>query len=290
MKLKDARSLEGKLWPTWQCFKKQRRYFAYKGLNSQSCGFPVVVYGFESWTIKKAECWNWCFWTVVLKKTLESPLDDSELSPVILKGNQPWIFIGRTDAEAEAPILWPPDEKSWLIGKDPDAGKDWRQEEKGMTEDEMVGWHLWLRHEFEQAPRVGDGQGSLACCSPWGHKESDTTEQLNNTIQQKSNTLRPYHWWIQQPFPPSLRMQSIFACFLTVTCKRQHGWQDGPRGRCPHTQENGLPGWDHTPAGWCFLGWKSCFSFMNSVFTAFFLICMLKPLQEARETPRRTRN
>ena len=130
---------------------------------------------------------NWCFWTVVLEKTLESPLDCKEIQPVIPKENPPWIFIRRTDAEAEAPILWPPDAKNWLIGKDPDVGKDWTQEEKGMTEDEMVWWHHWLdEHEFEQAPEIGDRQGSLACCSPWSHKELDMTEQLNWTCLQKS--------------------------------------------------------------------------------------------------------
>ena len=129
----------------------------------------------ESWTPK-----NWCFWTVVLEKNLESPLDLKEAKPVNPKGNQSWIFIGRTDAEAEALILWPPDAKSWLIWKDPDAGKDWRQEEKGRREDEMVGWYHWLNgHEFEQSPGVGDRQGSLACCSSWGRKEVDTTAQLN---------------------------------------------------------------------------------------------------------------
>ena len=108
--------------------------------------------------------------------------EDSWIQEVHPKGNQSWIFIGKTDAKAETPILWPPDAKNWLTGKDPDAGKDWRQEEKGMTEDEMVGWHHRLGgHEFEQAPGVGDGQGSLACCSPWGRKESDTTERLNWT-------------------------------------------------------------------------------------------------------------
>ena len=113
---------------------------------------------------------NWCFWTVVLEKTLESPLDCKEIKPVNSKGNQSWIFIERTDAEAEAPKIWPPDVKNWLIWKDPDAGKDWRQE-KGTTEDDMVGWHHWLNgHEFEQTPEVGDGQGSLVCCNPWGHK------------------------------------------------------------------------------------------------------------------------
>ena len=124
---------------------------------------------------------NWCFWTVVLEKTLESPLDCKDIKPVNPKGNQSWIFIRRTDAGAEALILWPPDAKNWLIRKDPDAGKDWGQEEKGMTEDKMVGWHHCLNgHEFEQAPGNGEGLGSLACCSPWGPKESVTTERLNN--------------------------------------------------------------------------------------------------------------
>ena len=127
----------------------------------------------ESWALK-----NWCFWTVVLEKTLESPLDCKEIKLVNPKGNQSWIFIGRTDTEA--PILWPPDGKNWLIGKDPDAGKDWRQDEKRMTEDEMVGWHHQLDgHEFEQTLGSGDGQENLAWCSPWCHKELDTTEWLN---------------------------------------------------------------------------------------------------------------
>ena len=131
----------------------------------------------KSWAPK-----NWCFWTVALEKTLESPLDCEEIQPVNPKGNQSWIFIGRTDAEAETPILWPPDAKNWLLRKDPDAGKDWGQEEKRMTEDEMAGWHHWLHgHELEQALGVGDGQGGLECCSPWDLKESDTTEHLNWT-------------------------------------------------------------------------------------------------------------
>ena len=131
----------------------------------------------ESWAPK-----NWCFWTVVLEKTLESTLDCKDIKPDHPKGNRSWIFTRRTDAEAETLVLWPPDAKNRLIGKHhPDAGKDWRREEEGMTEDEMVGWHHWLNgHEFEQAPGVGDGQGSLACCSPWGAKESDMTEWLNN--------------------------------------------------------------------------------------------------------------
>jgi len=133
----------------------------------------------ESWALK-----NWCFWTVVLENTLESPLDCKEIKPVNPKGNQSWIFIARTDAEAEAPILWPPDAKSQLIGKDCDAGKDWRQEEKRVTEDEVVGWHQQLNaHEFEQTQGGGEGQGSLACCSPRGCKESDTTERLNDNVK-----------------------------------------------------------------------------------------------------------
>ena len=116
------------------------------------------------------------------EKTLESPLDCKEVKLVNPKGNQSWIFIGRTDAESETPILWPPDEKNWLIGKDPNTGRDWRQEEKVTTEDEMVGWHHWhYGHDFEQAPGVGDGQGSLACCFPCGHKELDMTWWLNLT-------------------------------------------------------------------------------------------------------------
>ena len=137
--------------------------------------FPVVMYGCESWTIKKAECqrndaFELCCW----RRLLTVPI-----KPVHPKRNQSWIFTGRTDAEAETPILWPPDAKNGLIGKDPDAGKDWRQKEKGTTEDEMVGWHHWLYgHEFEQALGFGDGQGSLVCCSPRGRKESDMTEWL----------------------------------------------------------------------------------------------------------------
>ena len=125
---------------------------------------------------------NWCFWTVVLEKTLESPLDCKEIQAVHSKGDQSWVFFGRNDAKAETPVLWPPDVKSWLIWKDSDAGRDWGQEEKGTTEDEMAGWHHWLdRHEFEWTPGVGDGQGGLACCNSWGHKELDTTESLKWT-------------------------------------------------------------------------------------------------------------
>ena len=155
--------------------------------------FPVVVYGCESldykgsWALK-----NWCFWTVVLEKTLESPLDCKEIQPVRPEGNQSWMFIGRTDVEAETPTLWPPDAKNWLIWKDPDAGKDWRQEEKGTTEDEMAGWHHRLDgHEFEWTLGVGDGQGDLACCDSLGRKELDTTERLNWTELKHVITLWP---------------------------------------------------------------------------------------------------
>ena len=134
------------------------------------------------WELDHKESWapkNWCFWSV-LEKTLESCWD-CKIKPVNPKGSQSWIFIGRTDAEAETKILWPPVGKNWLIGKDSDAGKDWRQEEKGVTEDEMVGWHHWLNgHEFEQTPGDNEGQGSLSFLSPWSCKESDTTEWLSN--------------------------------------------------------------------------------------------------------------
>ena len=135
------------------------------------------MYGCENWTIKKAEHWKWCFWTVVLEKTRNSPWDSKEPKPVHPKGNQSWIFTGRADAEA--PILWPPDAKNGLTGKDPGAGQDWRQEEKGTTENEVVEWHHRLDgHEFEQALGVGEGQGSLVCCSPGGCEELDMTERL----------------------------------------------------------------------------------------------------------------
>ena len=137
------------------------------------------------WELDYKESWapkNRCFWTVVLEKTLESPLDFKEIQPVHPKGDQSWVFIGRTAAEVETTILWPPDEKSWLVGKDPDAGKDWGQEERGTAENEVVGWHHRLDgHEFVWTLGVGGGQGSLACCGSWGHKELDMTQRLNWT-------------------------------------------------------------------------------------------------------------
>ena len=164
--------------------------FVNKGLSSQGYGFSSSHVWM--WELDYKESWepkNWCFWTVVLEKTLENPFDCKETKPVNLKGNQSWIFIGRTNVEAEASILWPPDAKIWVIRKDLDAGKDWRQEEMGMIEDEVVGCHQWLNgHEFEQALGNGEGQGSLACCNPWGHKESDTTELLNSNKNVKTCT------------------------------------------------------------------------------------------------------
>ena len=162
-------------------------------LKSQDITLPTKVCLVKAVVFSSSPVWMWeldcketcalknCFWTVVLEKTLESPLDCKENQPVHPKGNQSWIFTGRMVAEAETLILWPPDAKKWLIGKDPDAGKGWRWEEKGTTEDEMVGWHHWLDgHEFELAPGVGDGQGIQACCSPWVAKSwtqlSDWTE------------------------------------------------------------------------------------------------------------------
>ena len=144
----------------------------------------------ESWTLR-----NWCFWTVVLGKTLESHLDCKEIQPVHSKGDQSWVFFGRNDVKAETPVLWPPHAKSWLIGKDSDAGRDWQQEEKGMTEDEMAGWHHWLNgRESEWTLGVGDGQGGLVCCDSWDHKESDTTERLNWTELNWGYIGLP--WWL----------------------------------------------------------------------------------------------
>ena len=179
-----------------QHIKKQKHYFVNKGPSSQGYGFSSTRVWM--WELDYKEGWapkNWCFWTVVLEKTLESPLDCKEIQPVHPKGDQSWVFIGRTDGEAETPILWPPDAKSWLIWKDPDAGKDWGQEEKGMSEDEMVGWHHRLNgHGFGWTPGVGDGQGGLACCNSWGRKESNTTEQLNWTEPNQESDLHPVLW------------------------------------------------------------------------------------------------
>ena len=183
MKLKDASPWKKGYDQSSQHIKKQRHYFANKGLSSQGYGFSsghVWMWELDckkSWVLK-----NWCFWTVMLEKTLESPLDCKEIQPVHPKVDQSWVFIGRTDAEAETPILWPRQVKSWLIGKDPDAERDWGQEEKGTTDDETPGRHHRLDgYESEWTPGVGDGQGGLACCNSWGRVESDRTEWLNWT-------------------------------------------------------------------------------------------------------------
>ena len=164
----------------------QRYYFAKKGPSSQ-------VYGISSghvwmWELDCEESWapkNWCFWTVVLGKTLESPLDCKEIQPVHSNGDQSWVFFGRNDAKAETPILWAPHVKHWFTGKYPDAGRDWAQEEKGTTEDEMVGWHHWLDgREFGWTPGVGDGQGGLACCNSWGRRVGHNwATKLNWTLK-----------------------------------------------------------------------------------------------------------
>ena len=170
------------------------------------------------WELDCEEGWvpkNWCFWTVVLEKTLESPLDCKEIQPVHSEGDQPWDFFGRNDVKAETPVLWPPDMKSWLIGKDSDAGGDWEQEEKGTTEDEMAGWHHWLDgREFEWTPGVGDGQGGLACCDSWGCKESDTTERLiwSDLI-----------WWCKIERGPI-----SFFCMWISSFPRTIYWRDCP--------------------------------------------------------------
>jgi len=156
----------------------------------------------ESWVPK-----NWCFWTVALEKTLESPLDCKEIQPVHPKGDQPWVFIGRTDAKAETPVLWPPHAKSWLIGKVSVAMRNWGQEEKGMTEDNMAGWHHQLDgREFEWTPGVGDGQGGLECCNSWGCNESDITEQVN---------------WTEEPFILKTKQTSgyLYHFILHFTAK-----------------------------------------------------------------------
>ena len=179
-----------------------------KGPASQGYGFScghVWMWELdceEGWVLK-----NWCFWTVMLEKTLESPLDCKEIQPVRSEGDQPWDFFGRNDAKAETPVLWPPHGKSWLTGKDSDAGRDWRQEEKGTTEDEMAGWHHWLNgHESRWTLGVGDGQRGLACCDTWGRKESDMTEQLTWTERELSQLepnlqLFPSSNWKADPSP-----------------------------------------------------------------------------------------
>ena len=183
MKLKATCSLEGSMKNLDSILKKQRHHFVNKGPYSESYGFSSSH--IQMWELGHKEGWvpkNWCFWTMVLEKTPESSLDCEEIKSVNPEGNQPWIFIGRTDAAAETPSLWAPEAKSHLIGKDPDAGKNWGQE-KRVTEAEMVGWHHQLKgHEFKQTLGDSEGQGTLACCSSWSRKELNTTERLNNNL------------------------------------------------------------------------------------------------------------
>ena len=180
---------------------KQKVYLLLLELSNK--GPSSQGYGFSSshvwmWEFDCEESWarnNWCFWAVVLEKTLESPLDYKEIQPVHSEGDQPWDFLGRNDAKAETPVLWPPHAKSWLTGKDSDAGRDWGQEEKGTTEDEMAGWHRWLDgRESEWTLGVGDGQGGLACCNSWGRKELDTTEWLNWRLELFVPLKLARHW------------------------------------------------------------------------------------------------
>ena len=179
--------------------------------------FPVVMYGCEGWTVKKVEHRKidafelWCW-----RRLFESPLGCEEIQAVHPKGNQSWVFIGRTEVEAETPILWPPDGKSWSIWKDSDAGKDWGQEEKGMTEDEMVGWYHWLNaHGFGWTPGGADGQGGLVCCGSWGHKESDMTEQLNWT---ELNWTEHFSSWSLTSHPPATTLLWVLVVSpLTIT-------------------------------------------------------------------------
>ena len=238
MKLKDACPPQKKSYdqPS-QHSKKQRHYFVNKCPSSQSYGFSsshVWMWQLdhkESWALK-----NWCFCTVVLDKMLESLSDWKDIKPVNLKGNQSWIFIGRTDAEAEISILWLPDVKNWLTRKDPDAGRDWKQEEKGTTEDKMVGWHHQLDgHEFEQGPGVCDGQGSLVSCSPRGHKELDTTQWLNCTKVWPIKEL-------QVSFRAKTCLENLSACFIHCRdwlSEAQRSWVTCPRS---HTYEAAGPG------------------------------------------------
>ena len=196
MKLKDACSWKKSYDKPRLSILKSRDITLQTNVNIfKAMVFPVVMYGCVSWTIKKAECWRIDAFKLVLEKTLECPMDSKEIKPVSPKGNQSWIFIGRTDAETEAPVLWPPDGKSLFIWKDPDARKDWGREEKGVMEDEMVEWHHSLSgHEFEQTLGNSEGQRSLVCCSSWGHNELDTSERMNNNNKDKLDS-----FWEQFP-------------------------------------------------------------------------------------------
>ena len=212
-----------------QHIKKQRHYFSNKGPCSQSYSFSSSYVW--TWELDHQESWvpkNWCFWTVVLEKTLESPLDSKEIKAVKSKGDQSWIFIRRTDAEVEAPVLWPSDMKNWLTGKDSDAGKDWRQEEKGMTENEMVGWHHWLDgHEFEQGPGIGDGQGSLhaavhGVAKSWT-RLSYRTGQLSSRVFLNLSLCDVSLWLASRPFIFGKSTTEVVCVLLRASYQEAHG-------------------------------------------------------------------
>ena len=191
MKSEDNCFLAGSYDKPRQCVEKQRHYSADKGSRSQDYG--LLSGHIQSWELNAKESGalkNWCLPTVVLEKSPESPLDKQEIKPANLKGNKPWIFIGRTDAEADTPVFWSSDVNSRLIGKVPDAGKDWGQKEKRVSEDKVAGWHHQCNgHELGQTSGDVEGQRGLVCYSPWGRKESDTTEWLNNN----NGNLRHHH-------------------------------------------------------------------------------------------------
>ena len=199
------------------------------------------------WELNCEEGWapkNWCFWTVVLEKTLESLLDFKEIQPVHSEGDQPWDFFGRNDAKAETPVLWPPHTMSWLIGKDSDAGRDWRQKEKGRTEYEIAGWHHWLDGcESGWTLGVGDGQGGLTCCDSWGPKESDTTEQVNWTEILKK---KPKPWNVLTVgirVSPPIFSNIPFASYNDLYDNLRIPLTYSPDSTAPYMCKNSFQGW-----------------------------------------------
>ena len=221
MKLKDICSLEEKLWQAWIAYSKAETSLCQQSLYSQSYGFSRGHVRLWVLDCKEGQALkNWCFWIVVLEKTLESSLDSKEIQQVHLEGNQSWIFTGMTDAEAENPILWPPDGKWWFIGKDADAGRNWRQEEKRVTEDEMVGWnHLLEGHEFGQFLGNSEGQESQSCCCPWGDKESDMTEK-----QQSLMKLFP---WLHRSYPEHAFLFYLVPSSIIMISHTTASYQNG---------------------------------------------------------------
>ena len=230
--------------------------------------FPVVMYGCESWTVKKAEHWRIDAFELWYWRWLESPLDYKEIQPVHSKGNQSWVFFGRTDAKAETWLLWPPHAKSWLIGKDSDAGRDWGQEEKVMTEDEMAGWHHRLDgNEFEWTPGVGDGQGGLVCCNSWGCKESDTTERLNWTEDVPSRIQLPPSQRVPLKYHPLMENSLNIPGLMLLTLSLGKTWLIL---LCKY-QKTTRPGKDTSPNQWrtFWQKWtcKSCHAVLMMVIT-----------------------